>query len=61
MERYRSIAELVRMSGIPRSTIYRAIEAGEIPVFTPNGSKRGWRVPEGAFAAWLEKRTARVA
>ena len=40
---------IIELTGYSRATIYKMLEAGEIP-----GAKkiRGWRVPRDVFLAW---------
>lgn len=53
MERYMSVRELVKASGIPKTCIYDAIRSGELAAFVPNGSSRGFRVAPSEFERWL--------
>ena len=53
MERYMSVRELVKASGIPKTCIYDAMDRGEIAFFTPNGCRRGRRVAPSEFERWL--------
>lgn len=61
IERSMSVSELSEASGVPRRTIYDAIERGELARFAPNGCSRGWRVRASEFARWVQAREARCA
>lgn len=41
--------QIIELTGYSRATVYKMLEAGEIP-----GAKnlRGWRVPRDVFLAW---------
>lgn len=52
VDRYMSVTELFEEYGIPRRTIYEAIERGDMVAFTPNGCKNGRRVRRSEFERW---------
>lgn len=54
LERYHSVAQLSERTGIPKRTIYDAIERGELAVFVPNGCVRGYRIAESEAMRWID-------
>lgn len=59
MERYYTVSEVSKLTGIPRRTIYDAIDAGRLRTITPNGCVRGKRTKEAWVVEWLEGKTRR--
>lgn len=59
MQRYMTVAEVARCTGIPKRTLYDAIAREEMPVLAPNGCKRGWRIGEKDVERWLRESTRR--
>lgn len=53
IERYYRVKELAELTGISRESIYAAIEAGELPAYTPNGSTRRV-IFEDDLVAWVK-------
>lgn len=52
-ERWHSVAELVRMSGFSRSSIYRAMDEGRLEYRCPNESGVGRRVSDSMWTRFL--------
>ena len=57
MEKFERVATLAKEVAIPPKAIYRAIEAGELKAFRPNGCRRGWRIRRDEFARWVASKT----
>lgn len=55
LERTYSVAELVEMTGWPKSTINAAIRRHELTAIAPNGGERYRRIRESDWDFWLEK------
>lgn len=53
IERSYSVPQVVKMTGIPATTIRVAIRAGELPAFSVTGGPHGTRVRHSALEAWL--------
>ena len=60
LERWYSVAELNKLTGWPKRTIYDAIERGELASVIPNGCVRGRRVSESEWRRWCEERQRRA-
>lgn len=60
LERYLSVTEVSRATGIPRRTIYDAIARGELAVFVPHGCRKGYRVAESEVARWIGSRVTAI-
>lgn len=54
-ERSYSVAEIERLTGVNRRSVYRAVASGRLSAIYPNGSKRGMRVWESELARWLKE------
>jgi len=54
MDRYYTVAEVSKLTGIPKRTIYDAIEKGRLRAIVPNGCRRGYRVKAEWVTDWLE-------
>ena len=52
-----TVAETVRYTGIPRSTIYKEMRAGRLAAFRPHGQERGIRIPAAAVDDWIMEGT----
>lgn len=59
MERYYTVSEISERTGIPRRTLYDAINAGRLAALVPNGCRRGWRVSESAWSEYVRQNTRR--
>ena len=59
MERYYTVSEISERTGIPRRTLYDAINAGRLAALVPNGCRRGGRVSESAGAEFVKRSTRR--
>ena len=53
IERSYSVPQVVKMTGIPATTIRVAIRAGELPAFSVTGGPHGTRVRHSELEAWL--------
>lgn len=51
VERWYSVAELVEITGHSRSSIYRAMDSGDLKYLLPNGCKTGRRIKR----SWWEE------
>ncbi len=52
-----TVAETVRYTGIPRSTIYKEIRAGRLKSLRINGATRGYRITTQAIDEWIKECT----
>ena len=59
MERYYTVSEISERTGIPRRTLYDAIDTGRLAALVPNGCRRGWRVSESAWSEFVKANTRR--
>ena len=59
MERYYTVSEISERTGIPRRTLYDAINAGRLAALVPSGCRRGWRVSESAWSEFVKANTRR--
>lgn len=59
MERYYTVSEISERTGVPRRTLYDAINAGRLEALVPSGCRRGWCVSESAWAEFVRKSTRR--
>lgn len=60
MQRTYTVAEVSEITGLPRKTIYRAMDDGRLDYLTPNGcTRRGRRLTEQQVDRWLEEGKAR--
>lgn len=50
-----TVADVHKMTGIPRRTIYDAIERGELRATVFNGNKRGKRMLEEWVLDWIKE------
>lgn len=57
IERYHTVTELHEMTGIPRKSIYRAVERGELRVTRLNGTSRCY-FAESEVRRWLAECTS---
>lgn len=57
MERYYTVREISERTGIPRRTIYDAINAGRLAALMPNGCRRWWRVSESEWERYVRENT----
>lgn len=53
-ERCYTVRQVSEMTGIPRRTIYDAIESGRLRAVMPNGCRRGYRITESAWSEYME-------
>lgn len=61
LERSYTVAELVKMTGWPKSTINAAIKRRELIAVAPNGGERYRRIRESDWVTWQEKLRASAA
>lgn len=59
MERYYTVSEISERTGVPRRTLYDAINAGRLEALVPNGCRRGWRVSESEWERYVRENTRR--
>lgn len=57
-ERSYTAVELESLTGVNRQSIYRAVRDGRLSATFPNGSRRGMRITERDFSAWMGRPTA---
>lgn len=46
--------EIAALTGIPKSTLYDAMDSGELKYIVPKGKVKGRRIRLSAVAEWLE-------
>ena len=55
MDRLLNAREVAAMTGLPRITVYRLAQVGDLPCV--RFLKRGVRFPQSAVEAWIAERT----